>query len=179
MLNCKITKAFTAFDCDTHVSGIQKIAIATFDETHAVTSSGTDNCLIDTIDLGDDTIKFYDMPFLSTTASATAEIATNGSQDSKYFTHAVTFTAPQIDCNVLDQWKNYALGTVVIAVLTKDGQVQLYGWDNGLTASAMSYTTGANAGDTTGVACTFDGPQKNAPLLVKDWSVITGLMATA
>ena len=175
MLNCKITKGFSAFGCDTHVSGVLKMAIASFDESHTVTASGSD-CTIDTIDLGDDTIKFYAMPFLSNTASATAEIATNGSQDSKYFTHSVGFTAPQIDCDALDQWKNYALGTVVIAVLTKDGQVQLYGWDNGLTASAMSYTTGAAAGDQNGITCTFDGPQKNAPLLVKDWSVITALM---
>lgn len=176
MLNCKITKGFTAFDCNTHVSGIKKIAIASFDETHTVTAS-TDGCPVDTIDLGDETIKFYDMPFLDNTASATAEIATNGSQDSKYFTHSVSLTAPQIDCAVLDQWKNYALGTVVVAVLTKDGQVQLYGWDNGLTASAMSYTTGAAAGDSNGITCTFDGPQKNAPLIVKDWSVIAALMA--
>ena len=175
MLNCKITKGFTAFDCDTHVSGVQKIAIASYDESHSVTAS-TEGCPVDTIDLGAEDIKFFDMPFLTNTASATAEVATNGSVDSKYFTHSVTFTAPQIDCTALDQWKNYALGTVVVAVLTKDGQVQIYGWDNGLTASAMTYTTGAQAGDTNGITCTFDGSQKNAPLLVKDWSIITALM---
>lgn len=175
MLNCKITKGFTEFDCETHVSGVLKMAIASYDETHAATAS-TDNCPIDTLDLGDESYKFYNMPFLANTASATAEIATNGSQDSKYFTHSVTFTAPKIDCQVLDQWKNYALGTVVVAVLTKDGQVQVYGWDNGLTASAMSYTTGAAAGDTTGITCTFDGAQKNAPLILKDWSVVSALM---
>lgn len=176
MLNCKITKGFSGGDCDTHISGIQAIAIASFDPTHTASASG-ENCLIDTIDLGDETIKFYEMTFLENTASATAELGTNGSVDSKYFTHSVTFISPKIDCDVLDQWKNYALGTVVVAVLTKDGQVQLYGWDNGMSASAMSYTTGAQAGDQTGITCTFDGANKNAPLLVKDWAIIKQLYA--
>lgn len=176
MLNCKITKGFVEPGCDTTVSGIQAIAIASYDATHAATASGEGtDCPIDTLDLGEG-IKFYNMPFLTNTASATDEVTINGSPDSKCFTHSVTFVAPKIDCDALAQWKNYALGTVVIAVLTKENVVEVYGWDNGLTASAMSYTTGAATGDQKGVTMTFDGAQKDPHFIVKDWSVIKALM---
>lgn len=175
MLNCKITAGFSGGMCQTQVGGLKKIAIASYSPEHTFTSSG-DDCLIDTIELAEG-LKFFDIAFNEESAHAESTLNVNGSKDNKNYTHLVDFTSPKLDCDALENYKAYSLGQVIIAVLTKNGDVELYGAENGLSASTFTYTTGSASGDATGVTAVFDGVQLSGPLLVKNWSLITALMA--
>ena len=171
-LNCKISTPISAA-CETNVSGVLKVWFANWDEAHTFTAS--EGCAIDTIDLGSE--KFYPIAVVDNTASATADLTVGSSNDSKYINHTVSGTIAKLDCGLLGDYKNFLLGTVVIAVLTKNREVFIFGADNGLTATTFAYATGAAEGDANGVSFVFEGAQPNAPLKVKDASVIKALEA--
>ena len=59
---------------------------------------------------------------------------------------------------------------------TKNGQVFLYGVDNGLNSTNFDYATGTAETDAQGITFLFEGVQRNAPLLVKDTKTITDLV---
>jgi hypothetical protein len=170
-LNCKINVPVPQ-TCDTNVSGVMKLAFLNWDETYTFSASGAD-CLVDTIDIGNE--KFYHVNIQDNTGVATATLTVGNSKDSKAINHSVSGQIGTMDCNFLGDWKNYLLSTVIIAVLTKNRQVYIYGIDNGLIASTFAYSTGTAEGDATGTNFVFEGLQPNPPLLVKDWSVISDL----
>lgn len=172
MLNCKITKP-VGYVCDTNVSGIMRMAILNWSEEYTFTASGSD-CVVDTIDLGADA-HFLPVNIQDNSGTATAVLSAGSSTDSKAINHTVTGIISQIDCDIISDWKNWLLGTVIIAVLTKNRQVLLFGVDNGMTTTNFDYTTGAAAADALGITFLYEGVQKNPPLLVKDWSVIRAL----
>ena len=82
-----------------------------------------------------------------------------------------------IDCDMLGDYKNWLLGRVIFAVLTKNGQILLLGVDNGLVSTTFDFNTGTAEGDAQGINFVFEGAQRNAPLLVKDVKTITDLVA--
>lgn len=170
-LNCKINKGVSPI-CDTNVSGIQKIAFLNWDESYSFSASGSD-CVIDTIDIKDE--KFYSVNIMDNTGIATADLTIGSSRDSKAINHTVSGQIPNIDCDLHGDWKNYLLSTVIIAVLTKNKQVFLFGVDNGLTAETFNYSTGTAEGDATGINFMYSGLQHDQPLLVDNWSTISAL----
>lgn len=169
MLNCKITKVPGAV-CDTSVSGVLKLAVANWSEDYTFTASGQ-TCEIDTIDLGQE--HFLELAVGDNSAYANANASVNGSQ--KAVMHQVGGVITSLDCNVQSDWKNYLLGRVIFAVLTKNGQVLLFGVDNGLSATNFDYATGTAESDAQGITMLYEGLQKNAPLIVKDWKTISDL----
>ena len=170
-LNCKITKGLEAL-CQTNVSGVLRMAIANWDSTYTFTASSGD--CIDSIDLG--TEKVYNLAFVDGTgvASSTGTIGTG----TKYHMHSVSGTLGALDCSMFgDDYNNFFLSRVIIFVETKNHSVYAFGVDNGLVAETFEFTTGTAEGDANGINFTYSGAQKNAPVPVKDWTVVEGLMA--
>lgn len=171
MLNCKITKS-NSNSCDTSVSGVLKMAIANWSPDYTFTASGT-GCAIDTIDLDD--ANFYELAFADGTGYANANLSAGANNDQKAVLHQVGGILNWLDCDLISDWKNYLLGRVIVAVLTKNGQVFVYGVDNGMSATNFDYATGTAETDAQGITFLWEGVQKSTPLLVKDWKTISDL----
>lgn len=173
MLNCKITSAPGAPACELTVSGVKRMAIANFGD-YTYTASGQD-CEIDTIDLG--TEKFYAVNFAEGSGYANANVNAGANVDQKSVLHQVGGVLPVIDCNLVNNWANFLLARVIFAVETKSGQVFIFGAQNGLSATNFDYATGTAETDANGVTFLYEGSQTATPMLVKDWSVISALIA--
>lgn len=171
-LNCKISHPISGA-CDTNVSGVRRVAFANFSEDYVFTHS-SGGCEIDTVDLG--TEKVYEVSIMDGTGVATSTLTAGGNTDSKYFQHSVGGTIGHLDCNLLDDYKSWALAHLVAFVQTKNGEVFVFGADNGLAATTFEYTTGTAEGDASGVAFVLEGAQKNAPLKLASWDIVKGLM---
>ena len=172
MLNCKITKSNSA-QCETTVSGVLRMWVANYSSDYTFSASGS-SCEIDTIDLGDQ--HFMEVFFADGTAYANANLSAGGNADQKAILHQVGGVLNFIDCDMLGDYKNWLLGRVIFAVLTKNGQVLLFGVDNGLSATNWDYATGTAETDGAGITFLYEGVQRNQPLLVKDVKTITDLV---
>lgn len=175
MLNCKIS-AGVQTSCETSIGGILKLAFANFDDAYTFTQS-TGSCEVDTIDLG--TEKAYEVNFLDGSGLAEVELNVGDSVDQKNFTHRITMNLAKLDCNLLEQYKNWSLAHLIAFVQQKDGNVYAYGVDTGLAATTFNYSSGSAEGDAVGVNAVFEGIQLSAPLKIKDWSVVKALFPSA
>jgi len=173
MLNCKISAGVSA-TCETTVGGILRLAFANWDDSYTFTQS-SGSCEIDTIDLGNE--KVYEVDFLDGTGLAEVELNVGDSKDQKNFTHRITLNFAKLDCNMLEQYKNWALAHLIAFVQTKDGNVYVFGQNNGVAATTFNYSSGSAEGDATGVNAVFEGIQLDAPLKVTSWSVVKTLEA--
>lgn len=172
MLNCKLAKGVSA-SCSPTVAGVLRLAVANWDEGYTFTQS-TGSCIVDTINLGSEKVYPIDIADGSGSATSTGTIGANGA--SKYHVHSVSGLIQRLDCDILDQYNNMFLGRFIVFVETRNHDVYVFGVDNGLTASAFEYTSGAGEGDQQGIAFTFDGSEPNAPLKVADWATVKALM---
>lgn len=173
MLNCRIAKGVSA-DCETSIGGILKLAFANYSNEHTFTQA-TGSCEVDTISLADNE-KVYEVNFLDGSGLAEVELNVGDSTDQKNFTHRITMNLAKLDCDLLDQYKNWSLAHVIAFVQTKDGNIYAYGVDNGMAATTFNYSSGSNTSDATGVNAVFEGVQLNAPLKISSWSVVSALM---
>ena len=148
------------------------MAVANWSPDFTFTASGT-GCEIDTIDLGEE--NFLEVAFADGTGYANANLSAGGNNDQKAVLHQVGGLLVHMDCDIVSDWKNWLLGRVIFAVLTKNGQVFLYGAQNGLSATNFDYATGTADTDSQGITYLFEGVQKDVPLLVKDWATIEAL----
>ena len=148
------------------------MAIANWDSDYTFTASS--GCVVDTIDLG--TEKVYEFDILDGTGQAlsTGTVGTGN----KFHNHQVNGTLGVLDCDLLDAaaYNSFFLGRVIIFVETKNGQVLLFGADNGLTAETWEFNTGAADSDATGVSFSFTGAQPSGPRIIKDWATVKALM---
>lgn len=172
MLNCKISAGVSA-TCETSIGGILRLAFANWDDSYTYTQS-SGSCEIDTIDLGNE--KVYEVDFLDGTGLAEAVLNVGDSKDVKNFTHRITLNFAKLDCNMLEQYKNWSLAHLVAFVQTKDGNVYVFGKDNGVAAITFDYSSGTAETDTSSINAVFEGVQLNAPLKVKDWNVVKALV---
>jgi hypothetical protein len=171
MLNCKISAGVSA-NCETSIGGILKLAFANFDDGYTFTNS-TGGCEVDTIDLGSE--KVYEVDFLDGTGLAEVELNVGDSRDKKNFTHRITLNFAKLDCNMLEQYKNWSLAHLIAFVQTKDGQVYAYGVDTGLAATTFNYTSGTAETDSSLINAVFEGVQLNEPIKIKDWATVKAL----
>lgn len=175
MLNCKIAKGVQAA-CETSIGGILRLAFANFSDAHTFTQS-SGSCEIDTISLASGE-KAYEVSFLDGTGLAEVELNVGDSTDQKNFTHRITMNLAKLDCNLLEQYKNWSLAHVIAFVQQKDGSVYVYGADTGLAATTFNYSSGSKEGDAIGVNAVFEGIQLDAPLKIKNWDIVKGLFPT-
>ena len=173
MLNCKIAKGIAA-ECETTIGGILRLAFANYDDSYATAWTASKGCEIDSLSLVNDE-KAYEVNFLDGTGLAEVELNVGDSTDQKNFTHRVTMNLAKLDCNLLEQYKNWSLAHVIAFVQQKDGNVYAFGVDNGIAATTFNYSSGSATSDAVGVNGVFEGVQLNAPIKIKDWSVVKAL----
>ena len=116
---CKISKGVSG-SCDTNVAGINRFAIANWDESYVFTNS-TGDCVVDSIDLGSE--KVYAFEIADGTGVATVTGTIGGNNSSRYFQHSVGGTIMHLDCDLLGEYKDLFLGKFVIFVETKNREV--------------------------------------------------------
>jgi hypothetical protein len=152
------------------------MAFANWDDSHTATMSGMagSGCTIDTIDLG--TEHFYSVEIATDSGTASAELSAGANKDSKAINHIVAGTFNRIDCDIINDYKNLLLGTVIIAFLTRNREVYIAGFQNGLKSDTFNYTTGAAEGDAAGITFSYSGIQPEFFLKVSDWGLIESLM---
>ena len=170
-LNCKITKSNNAA-CETSVGGVLRMWVANYSPDYTFTAST--GCEIDTIDLG--TEHFMEVFFATNTGYANASLSAGGNADQKAILHQVGGVLNFLDCDLIGDYKNWLLGRLIFAVQTKNGDVYIFGQDNGLGSTNFDLSTGTAETDQTGIVFLFEGTQRNAPLLVKDVKTITDLV---
>lgn len=171
-LNCRISKG-VADSCTTNVAGINRLAIANWDESYVFTKS-TGDCIIDTIDLGGE--KVYPLAIADGTGSMTITGTIGGNGSSRFFNHSVGGTIMHLDCDVLDEYQNLFLGKFILFVETKSRETFAVGVDNGLTAETFEFQSGTGESDANGISFVYSGAQPNTVLKLKDWSVVKALM---
>lgn len=169
-LNCKITKSNNAA-CETSVGGVLRMWVANYSPDYTFTAST--GCEIDTIDLGSE--HFMEVFFAEGTGYANANLNAGANADQKSILHQVGGVLNFIDCDLIGDYKNWLLGRLIFAVQTKNGDVFIYGADNGLSSTNFDYSTGTAEADATGITFLYEGAQRNAPLMVKDAKTITDL----
>lgn len=173
MLNCKITKSNNAA-CETSVGGVLRMWVANYSSEYTFTAST--GCEIDTIDLGKE--HFMEVFFATNTGYANANLSAGANADQKAILHQVGGVLNFLDCDLIGDYKNWLLGRLIFAVETKNGEIFIYGADNGLSSTNFDYSTGTAETDATGITFLYEGVQRNAPLMVKNEKVITDLVAT-
>jgi hypothetical protein len=172
MANCKISKPVTQ-DCKTNVSGILKMAFANWDDGYTASSS-VNTCIIDTIDLG--TENFYAIEIATDSGTASAELSAGANKDAKAINHIVAGTWNTLDCDIIGEYKNFLLGKIIVAFLTRNREVYIAGFQNGLTSDTFNFSTGAAEGDQAGITFSYSGIQPEFFLKVIDWGLIESLM---
>ena len=176
MLNCKIAKGIAA-ECETTIGGILRLAFANYDDSYATACTASVGCEVDTLSLVNGE-HAYEVNFLDGSGLAEVELNVGDSTDQKNFTHRITMNLAKLDCNLLDQYKNWSLAHVIAFVQQKDGSVYAYGVNNGLAATTFNYSSGSATSDAVGVNAVFEGVQLDAPLKIKDWATVKALFPT-
>ena len=168
MLNCKIS-AGVSTDCGTSIGGIMKLAFANWDDSYVFTQS-SGSCEVDTIEMGSE--KIYEVNFLDGTGLAEVELNVGDSRDKKNFTHRITLNFAKLDCNMLEQYKNWSLAHLIAFVKTKDGNVYVFGQNTGLAATTFNYTSGQAEADSSAINAVFEGVQLDEPIKLTGWDIV-------
>lgn len=171
-MSCKLTSNITKDNCEYTIAGIKAVYLFNYDSENEYTSD-IDGA-IESITLADDTLKAHKIDFADNTASFSDELAVNGN-GGKYRTHTVNFTVSNYDYNLLNQDKALSLGKFTAVVVDKSGKAIMLGRNNGLSATAFNYTSGAAEADAYGWTVTMAGTEIEMARLLKGESVITAI----
>ncbi|MBK5721833.1 hypothetical protein JGH11_13215 [Dysgonomonas sp. Marseille-P4677] len=170
-MSCKLTSKITKDNCHYTVAGVKEIYLINYDSENEYTLDADGG--IDSISLADSD-KAYKIDFVDNTASFSDELAVNGN-GGKYRTHTVNFTISNYDYEFLNQEKALSLGKFTAVVVDKSNKAIVLGRNNGLSATAFNYASGAADADAYGWTVTMAGTEIEMGRLLKDVSVISAI----
>lgn len=170
-MSCKLTSKITKDNCHYSVAGVKEIYLINYDAENEYTLDTEGG--IDTITLADRD-KAYKIDFVDNTASFSDELAVNGN-GGKYRTHTVNFTISNYDYEFLNQEKALSLGKFTAIVVDRSNKAIVLGRNNGLSATAFNYASGAADADAYGWTVTMAGTEIEMGRLLKDVSVIAAI----
>lgn len=171
MSGCKLTSNITKDNCHYTVAGVKAVYLFNYESDNEYTF-GTDGG-IDAITLGENA-KAYEIDFADNTASFSDELAVNGN-GGKYRTHTVNFTISNYDYELLNQEKALSLGKFTAVIVDRSNRAIMLGRNNGLSATAFNYASGAADADAYGWTVTMAGTEIEMGRLLKDESVISAI----
>lgn len=171
-MSCRLTSNITKETCAYTVAGIKAVYLFNYDPANTYTM-GTDE-EIETITLAD-SAKAYSIDFIDSTASFSDELAQNGN-GGKYRTHTVNFTLSEYNYTIINQGDKLSLGKFTAVVVDKNNRSIMLGRNNGLSATAFNYASGAADADANGWTVTLAGTELEIGRLLKDESVITAIV---
>lgn len=172
MSGCKLTSNITKENCEYSLAGIKAIYLFNYDADN-LCPLDTDGA-VESITLADETLKVHKIDFVDNTASFSDELAVNGN-GGKYRTHTVNFTISNYDYNLLNQERALSLGKFTAVVVDKSNKGVMLGRNNGLSATAFNYASGAAEADAYGWTVTMAGTEIEMGRLLKDESIITAI----
>ncbi len=171
-MSCKLTSNITKDNCHYSVAGVKAVYLFNYDAENEYTFDTEGG--IDTITFADEAAKAHRIDFVDNTASFSDELAQNGN-GGKYRTHTVNFTISNYDYELLNQEKALSLGKFTAVVVDKSGKGVVLGRNNGLTATAFNYASGAAEADAYGWTVTMASTEIEMGRLLKDESVIAAI----
>lgn len=171
-MGCKLTSSITKSKCQYAPAGVRAVYLFNYDTDNIYTFDDPDKTTIEAITLAGANEKAYKIAFIDNTASFSDELAQNGN-GGKYRTHTLNFTVENYDYELLNQDEALSLGKFTAVVVDKSGRCVVLGRNNGLTATAFNYASGAADADATGWTVTMAGTEIEMARLLKDESVIT------
>ncbi len=145
-MSCKLTSNITKGNCHYSVAGVRAVYLFNYNTDNDYTFD-TDGG-VDTITLAD-SAKAYKIDFADNTASFSDELAQNGN-GGKYRTHTLNFTISNYDYELLNQEKALSLGKFTAVVVDKSNRAVILGRNNGMSATAFNYASGAAEADANG-----------------------------
>lgn len=176
-LNCRITKGVDKA-CGFKPGGIKYMAFANLKdvaitndtdgiiEANAVTISENS-----TMETGEKLFKVFEIADQTGVASSTVQVG--GSKDSKSILHTVGGQVIGFGQGtdglaklIGDEYANWVLSDMVCVVKQADGEVVIFGWENGMKADNFDYTTGTAETDVNGITFQFSGTQYLSPIIV-------------
>lgn len=180
MAGCKLTQSITKESCDYAVAGVKAVYLINYDSGITYELKGgedTDANYISKIELPTSQ-HAYKIDFVNNTASFTDEIAENGN-NGKYRTHTVNFTLETYDYQTINEGDALSLGRFIAVVVDKKGNTVILGRNNGLTATAYNYDSGAADADANGWTVTLAGSELEIAQKLVDETVVSTLVEAA
>lgn len=171
-MSCKLTSNITKTNCHYSVAGVKAIYLFNYDAENECILD--ENGAVESIALADETMKAHKIEFVDNTASFSDELAVNGN-GGKYRTHTVNFTIENYDYQLLNQGDKLSLGKFTAVVVDKSNRAIVLGRNNGLSATAFNYASGAAEADATGWTVTMAGTEIEIAPLLKSESVIAAI----
>lgn len=173
MSGCKLTSKITKENCNYSVAGVKAVYLINYDSDNTYTPDPATTA-ITAITLAGEDSKAYKIDFIDSTASFSDELAVNGN-GGKYRTHTVNFTLSEYNYNVLNQGDALSLGKFTVVVVDKSGRAIVLGRNNGLSATAFNYASGAADADANGWTVTMAGTEIEIGPLLESESVIKAI----
>jgi hypothetical protein len=141
-------------DCAYFVAGVANVYLGNYSEFTFNKNAGGEVSGITAIS----SATFYQFDTNTDSASANSELQVANGR--KYFNQTVTFGNDSDTLEAKVAFEELGLAKVVAIVETKQGLRSVYGLDGGLEASALTFGTGAAAGDQAGWSVTLLGVGK-------------------
>lgn len=174
-MGCKLTTNIKKGNCAYSVAGVKSIYLINYG---AISDCKMDaDGAIETLALttGESA---YKVEFIENTASFTDDLAVNGN-GGKYRTHTVNFTLNEYDYKMLNQGDNLSLGKFIAVIVDKSvngGRAIMLGRNNGLSATAFNYASGAADADANGWTVTMAGTEIEIGRLLKGAALLESLV---
>lgn len=171
-MSCKLTSNITKNNCQYSLAGVKAVYLFNYDPENEYTMN-TDGG-IESLTLADNA-KAYKIDFVDNTASFSDELAQNGN-GGKYRTHTLNFTISNYDYELLNQEKALSLGKFTAVVVDKSNRAVMLGRNNGMSATAFNYASGAAEADANGWTVTMAGTEIEMGRLLASESVISAVV---
>lgn len=178
MAGCKLTSNITKDACNYVVAGVKSVYLFNYDADNAYTFDTDGQIKEITLPAG---AKAYKVDFIDNTASFTDELAQNGN-GGKYRTHTLNFSLSKYDYEFLNQGDALSLGKFTAVVVDKSangdkaGRAVVLGRNNGLSATAFNYASGAADADAYGWTVTMAGTEIEIGRLLESETVISSIV---
>lgn len=152
---CEINAGFDK-DCAYSLAGVERLYLGNHgDFTYNKNSGGTVTGI--TAVSG---ATFYQYDFNLDSCIGTSDL-TIGTNNRRYINQTVTFSSDVNGQSAVDIMDSLGLATVDVILVTREGEVELYGEYGGLTSSVGQMSTGGALGDAAGASVTLIGAAKS------------------
>ena len=168
-MSCSINQSFV-IDCRDNVGGIKEIKVKTFNSalTGFALTSGQATLS------GGGLTGWYTLQCEEATATATDSGTTSRENGTTMYAPTVNWVWNEKNAAILNEVEKYHGGTFHVAVKYNNGEVRVFGYENGLFCSSSVDESGTAYGDRNGYTLTFTGMEKiKAPHVTNAWTALS------
>lgn len=177
-MGCKLTSNINKDNCHYTVAGVKAVYLINYDSANKYKfKDETAQTEISAITLAVNA-KAYRVEFIDNTASWSDELAVNGN-GGKYRTHTLNFTLSNYTYEFLNHDEALSLGKFTAVVVDRSGRAVVLGRNNGMSATAFNYASGAAEADALGWTVTMAGTEIEMGRLLSGEEVISNLADTS